>query len=109
MYPLTCYGGYPMPLKAGKFEVVQIKATVDDLGADSRLRLVDDEGITSSKWGRVLADGIDDEVAICDLKGLANTVGDLRFTPHQSIKLRNGLSVAYCTNIVAGSIFIYVR
>lgn len=109
MYPLTCHGGYPMPIRAGRFEIVQINATVDDLSVDSRLRLIDDGGITDDKFGRILADGIDQDTGICDLKGIANTVGDLRIQFKEPIKVRDGISISYATNILPGSIFVYTR
>jgi hypothetical protein len=109
MYPLTCAGGYAVPIRAGKFEIVQIKATIDDLSVDSRLRIIDDDGITSSRWGRILADGTDQDTGICDLKGIADTVGDLSLDLIEPIKVRDGISISYATNLVPGNIFIYVR
>ena len=47
MYVLTCYGGYPLPIAAGKVEIVGFRATVSDPTAVSRLTVIDDDDIKS--------------------------------------------------------------
>lgn len=103
MYMLLCKGGYAVPIKAGKVELCGISATVASSAAISELSLVDtDTGIP------VPASTENTEVLV-HLKGTANVDGHLTEFFKEPITVRKGLSVAYATNILPGSIIAYVR
>lgn len=103
MYPLHCVAGYPLPVKKGKFEVCHVLATVNSVGTASRLVLTDsEEGIIGSADDPAIGQ------KIIDLKGgTSDTV--LEWVAAEPIKVRNGVTVAINDNVLAGSIFVYVR
>jgi hypothetical protein len=104
MYPITCAGGYPIPIKIGKMSIVGIVATVNDPTAASRITLVD------SAAGKELADDSDLKPAIVDLKGLANANGTIGVMFAEPIKLRDGVTIGRnTTNLIAGRTFVYIR
>lgn len=108
MYPITCHAGFSVPIKAGKFRIAGVCATISDPTAEARLVLVDDVDIAANQaaQGYVL-DNIDNQTKILvDLKSKADTTGVLEFTPYDCIKTRYGLS-AYFTNLVPGSVCVY--
>lgn len=111
MYPLTCRGGFPMPVKAGRFEVVGVRATVNTTTADSRLRLIDDPNIKEGEpFGKILTDSYTGAgTQIADVKGIGGTDANLEVLFPEPMKLRNGVSITHCDNLVTGSIALYVR
>ena len=112
MYVMQCQGGFNVPIRAGKFEICGIKATVETTSAAARLILADDTGIdTDDKFGRILpqATPYDYKVIFCDVKGLADVDGNLEVLFPEIFKTRNGISAIDTTNIVAGSLMVYVR
>jgi hypothetical protein len=110
MYPIECAGHYAVPLKAGKPNIVQIMAAVDDLTKEARLMLVDDLTVgPSDKWGKMPANKTKDHSVLCDLKGVAGESGMLQLNCPDTMKVRNGISIIHSENIQPGSIFVYVR
>ena len=110
MYPLTCYAGYALPVRVGKFEVCQIIAALEDIDVDAKLTLIDDQALTeTSVHGRILPDSEDYKTPIIELKSNASTVGELIESFHEPIKLRKGISIVACDNLKPGKIFVYVR
>lgn len=104
MYINTCKGGYPCPLTRGeqtKIEVLGIRATVSDPTAVSQITLVDD-------IGQVRADTAYD-VTLVDCKGLANSDANLEVLFPEPLKTRNGIAATNITNLIQGSILLYVR
>jgi len=110
MYPIVCFAGFPIPVKKGTFEICQIKATLKDTTRDARLTLVDDHGIkTNAKHARILASNSTQVTRICDEKTSGNTESFLTVNFFEPIKLRYGLSAQNTTNLLPGSIFVYIR
>lgn len=110
MYPLTCYAGFALPVKAGKFEICQINAALEDVDVDAKLVLIDDQAITeSSLHGRILPDSEDYKTPIIELKSNGGVVGELVESFNEPIKVRRGLSISACDNLKPGKIFVYVR
>lgn len=109
MYPLTCNAGYPMPVRAGKFEVFAMSATVATLANDSRVKLIDDRGITDVNFGRILPNTFVGPTEIIDVKNIGNGSGTVEASLAEPVKVRNGISVAIADNIVAGSLKLFVR
>lgn len=113
MYPIQCKAGFPVPIKAGKFDILKIVVPINDMTADSRLVLVDDSTITENdKQGKVLGNLSNVKTILCDLKADGATSGaegvlkaDFSTNP---IKTRYGLSLYY-DNIIAGSVCVYWR
>jgi len=112
MYIMQCPAGYAIPLKAGRYEIVGIKSTVNSTSSASRLILCDDKNISDGdKWGNFI-DGTtpyDNANIFVDLKGIANLDANLEVLFPEPIKLRHGISAIVTTNLIAGSIMVYVR
>jgi hypothetical protein len=110
MYPLTCEGGYPIPVKRGTFEICLIRATIKDTTRDARLILIDDLGIEpDDNNGRILASSSQQATRLCDEKTTGNTGSRLEVRLYEPIKVRRGLSVVNTTNLQAGSIFVFIK
>lgn len=102
MYPILCPGGYGVPWKLGKFEIVHIEAPGSDTNASSRLTFLDDtEAMVTTKVSKHRLIYDQKRVAACH----ANIGGELK----EPIKIRNGLSLLNSTNLEPGHIFVYVR
>jgi hypothetical protein len=104
MYILTCRGGYPIPLTPGterRIEIVGVRATVNDTTADSRLTLIDD-------YGQVRTD-VGTDITLCDIKGLADMDANLEVLFPEPLKTRKGIAATAVTNLIQGSILVYVR
>lgn len=109
MYPLVCKGGYPMPLRAGKFDIVQISAPAGTVGTVSRLTLIDDLGLAEdATLGRVLTNDNIYKTTIVDLKS-TTAEGGLNQVFQEPLKVRKGISVKNADNLQPGSIMVYVR
>jgi len=110
MYPLTCYAGYALPLKAGKWEICQISAAIEDVDVDAKLTLIDDQDLTdTSIFGRILPDAETYKTPFIELKSNGAGYGELSENFHEPIKLRKGLSIVACDNLKPGKIFVYYR
>jgi len=104
MYPHQCYGGHAMPItKEGKYEIWGIVAKVSDATAASRIKIVD-----SNKFKVVADDGVERPV-LADFAGLANADGNIGIMFPAPIKVRNGVTVSKATNLLGGSIQLFVR
>jgi hypothetical protein len=110
MYPLTCRGGFPVPIKAGRFEVLGLRATVNTTTSNSRVRIIDDPSIKEGdKWGKILSsDYTGAGTVIADVKGMADIDANLEILFPEPVKLRYGASLI-AENTVPGSISLYVR
>lgn len=106
MYPILCRGGYAIPIKAGKFKVFGVMATVDDTTASSQIALVDDPAIGDNLQGFVLSDVDETKNVIANVKGVGSVDGTIGIMLPEPIFVRHGLS-AYFTNVVPGSICVY--
>jgi len=102
MYPLLCPGGYGIPMKRGKFEIVKITAACNDSAAASRLQLCDSPRISPSSKTR-------DEKLVVDLKRVEACNANIDFDCPEPIKIRNALSPLTLTNLVVGSVLVYVK
>lgn len=108
MYPILCPGGYGVPMRAGKYEIVYITALTDTASSTARLTLLDDSNITS-RYGTTVGTKTKAHDQIVDIKRLAVCETTLKWEPKESMKLRYGLSVLNATNLIPGSINVYVR
>lgn len=109
MYPIQCPGGFSVPAKAGKFEVLGFCVTVSDPTADSQFAIVDDSQIKES-WvtGRVLTSLDNQNGILSNVKGLANIDTILSYEFSEPVKTRYGISI-YGTNLLPGSVCVYRR
>ena len=94
MYPLTCAGGYPVPIAKGKFKVVGFVATVSDPTAASRVTFIDSDANTPLLDSQAL------KGVLADLKGLANADGVLGAFFDEPIHVRDGITISNLTNVV---------
>jgi hypothetical protein len=102
MYPLLCPGGYGLPVKTGRFEIMKITAACSDSNAAARLQLIDSERkLPSSK--------ITGDRMLVDLKRVAVCDANIIFDCPEPIKVRDTVSPLLSTNLVPGSIMVYVR
>jgi hypothetical protein len=110
MYPLTCYAGFPMPLKEGKFHICGFSMAARDSSLAVEVVLVDDENIkTTDDWGKMLDSATGNKKVLMHRKGIA-TYGvpiDSMFLT-EPIKTRYGLSI-FAENVLGGSLCVYVR
>ena len=109
-YPITCKGGYPMPIRPGKFKIKRILAAVSDRTANSRLILIDDHTLTSSdNQGTVRSTKTSSYTQIIDMKGVGGQGMGYLDSGEINLKLRDGLTVVDTTNLQPGGICIYVE
>lgn len=111
-YPLTCAAGYPNPMREGKFEVLQIRATVSNPSADTRVTIVDDPNIkVGDRVGKMYANSFVQQSAtrILDTKLTGDSGGDVDVVFAEPVKCHYGLSIVNADNIVPGSLCVYVR
>lgn len=110
MYPLTCYAGFPMPLKVGRFEIAGFTCAAENTALAIELAIVDDERIKPSDlFGKMLDSPNDYKTKLVHRKGIV-TYGVQIDSPHLSepIKTRHGISI-YSSNVKGGSLCLYVR
>ena len=109
MYPLTCYAGFPMPLKAGKFEIAGYSCAADDTTLAMELAIVDDNTIMpSDTFGKLLDNADDYKFKIVHRKAAITYGNQLKEQFSFPIKTRYGISIS-STNIRGGSLCVYVR
>ncbi len=103
MYALECYANYYLPIKIGQFKVLGLEATVQDTSAPSRVVLIDDDS------GIPLGEDYDIKKGLIDIKGLPNSKGILEINFPEPIVTRKGITIVQSTNIVGGTIKLWVR
>lgn len=108
MYPILCPGGYGVPMKAGKMEIVAIVAAGSDASSSSRLTLLD-YAAAGDKMGTFIKSKTKDYDQIIDIKRVAACEPNITFYPALPIKTRSGISVLRSSNMEPGSITVYVR
>ena len=109
MYCIQCFAGYFVPVKKGKFEIHGFSGVINDISAASRITLIDDKGIgEGDTHGRILASTHDQQKGIIDIKGKSNQDVVLEQFFPMPIKTRNGLSVVEATNLVGGTLKVYI-
>jgi len=112
MYPNTCYAGYPMPLRTGKFELMGYSAAPSAVGTAMEVAIIDDRNIGDKKWGSLIttmeSTGTQNTktVVAWDKIAAGYTVYASMFP--EPLKVRHGISV-YCSNVKAGSFCLYIR
>lgn len=110
MYVAQCSAGFPMPLKAGKYEIYGVRATLASSAAVARLTLIDDADLPEgSNWGAIYPASLEKKTVIIDERTIANTVGGIDVMFPEAIKCRRGISIAGATNLVGGSITLFIR
>lgn len=110
MYPLQCYAGYFVPIKEGRLEIIGVQTVVSTTSSASRIVFTDDKDIKDrDKFGKIKPSNYDKQKGIIDVKGIANIDAILeQFFPNP-LKTRFGLSAVETTNIVPGTIKVYVK
>jgi hypothetical protein len=103
MQPIRCQGGYAVPIKAGKMEIVGIQAPCEDIASMSRLRVVDNGS------GEVLAETSYGNKIVAEGKRMTNVDGNITIPFPEPLKVTDGVNVTYAQNLVPGSILVYVR
>jgi hypothetical protein len=103
MYPITCAGGYPIPIKKGRFKICGLVVTVDDTTAASRCTLVD------SAEFKELTDDQTLKPVLVDLKGLPNAEGVMGIMFPAPIQVRDGVTVSNLSNVLAGRTIVYIQ
>lgn len=110
MYPILCTGGYGVPLKAGKCEIIQITAAASDSVAAARLTIVDDRDLTKEdRYGNLLEAKENQHSLVFDKKRVAACDANIDWHPAEPLRVRHGLSVVNAENLVPGSIMVYIR
>jgi hypothetical protein len=102
MYHVTCAGGYALPIKTGRFEVLGYSCPVNDPTAVSQITLIDGDDfkpVTDSSENRTFV----------EKKGVANVNGNLEAWFPEPIKLRKGITLAVATNLKVGKMMVYAR
>jgi hypothetical protein len=116
-YVAQCLAGFAMPLRAGKFDVIGVRATISDTSKAARLTLFDDSTLDSLNKGDRYGKGYSgtDPVAkpatLFDMYAAASALdGILRidFTD-EPITVRNGISATNAYNLVGGSVCLYIK
>ncbi len=113
MYPLTCVGGFNVPARRGKFNIVGFTVAVNDMAADSESSVVDDININqalANEAGKIipsLSAPTEIKKVIASVKAKASTVGTLEWWPAEPVKTRYGTSLCF-TNVRQGSVCLYV-
>jgi hypothetical protein len=103
MQPIRCQGGYAVPIKEGKMEIVAIHAPANDITSISRLKIVDNAS------GQVLPETQDTDKIVTEIKRIGNLEGNVSQMLPETIKVVNGVNITYAENMVPGSILVYVR
>jgi hypothetical protein len=103
MYPIQCAGGYPLPIKTGKFSVYGIIVTANSTSLATRLTLVDSDNFKEETDNQSL------KTVIADLRGLANAEGVLGVMFPEPIRVRKGVTISNGTNLLAGRTFVYIK
>lgn len=103
MYFIECPGKFFLPIRRGKFEILGMQATVDDVTAVSRVVLIDSDSFD------VKGSTFDVRKGIIDVKGLPNQKGVLEQIFPGSLKTIQGLTVVQSNNVVAGTIKVFIK
>lgn len=107
MYHITCAGGYALPIKTGKFEVLGYSCPVNSTAAASQLTLVDADPYASAGASQVTDSAYNRTVI--EKQGIANVDGNLIEWFPEPIKVRYGLALAVATNLKVGKMMVYAR
>ncbi len=109
MYPLTCLGGFSMPVRAGKMEIVGYSVAAETAATAIELQVVDDVQIKSDdKFGRLLTSFDSNKTELFHKKGIAVYGVQIDTMFPEPIKTRHGISIR-TENVKAGSFCLYVR
>ena len=104
MYPIQCHGGYSLPIKAGKFEVLGVQIPASSTAVATRITLRD------SAASKVVTDAPESGSVIFDGQGIANGDGAISVMFAEPIKVRNGVTVDdNFSNGTAGKNCVYIR
>lgn len=102
MYPITCAGGYPIPIKKGRFKICGVAITANSTAAASRCTFVDSDDF------KIITESQDTKVILADLKGLANGSGWETQMFAEPIQVRDGIAICNGVNTATGRIIVYI-
>ena len=103
MQPLRCQGGYAVPIRVGKVEIMGIHAPASALATASRLRVVDNGSYA------ILPDTQATDKVIAEMQRVISIEGNVTLMFPEPIKCLEGVNVTYATNLTPGSICVFVR
>jgi len=107
MTPITCPGGYGVPVVAGNFTIKHISFRKSADGTASVVRLSDDSTIVpGSKFGKFPLIKTPQQRLVIDLSLEADTEGYC--DSDINVRVTNGISPITTSNIVPGSLMVYV-
>lgn len=107
-YPLQCAGGYPVPLKAGRFEIWGYSAAPDVIGTATEVAIFDDVTIRpGDNFGRLIST-FDENTKACLWYDKVPAGTSPGWQLAEPIKTRYGISI-YTSNIKGGSLCLYAR
>lgn len=102
MYPITCAGGYPIPIKKGRFKIHGFLVTAKTTSLATRCTFVDGDDF------KEITDDQTMKPVLADLKGLANAEDVIGVMFPEPIQVRDGITISNGTNLIAGRTLVYI-
>ena len=107
MQPLTCPGGYGVPMYAGNFTIKRVTCRAAAVGTATVVRLSDDSTIVpGTKFGKLPKNKTPSQRLIVDLERAVDT-SDI--SEELNVRVTNGISPITTSNVLAGSLMVYVK
>ena len=102
-YPLTCVGGYNVPIRQGKFRITGFSAAVSDPSLDSAVMVIDDNTIKESwetgHWFATEDEGLNCKKVLAYVKGDGSAyTPTIEWHPSEPVKTIYGISL-YTSNL----------
>ena len=108
MRPILCKGGFPVPVKSGKCEVIGICAPANNTAAASRLTLQDNDPYAS--LGNALpTESTNLKNVVFDEKGVASVDGNIYHMFKEPLVFVNGICLVNNSNLLPGRTIVYTR
>lgn len=110
MYPITCAGGFNVPARGGKFEIVGFNAVPNDTTAAMEIAIIDDVTLLSGATvGKIYAnlDAPTERKNIIVHKYVAAAT-EIEWVAPEPVKIRHGISLFF-DNVKQGSFCVYMR
>jgi hypothetical protein len=106
MYPITCAGGYPIPIKKGRFKIHGFLVTANNTASATRCTFIDSDDF---KQITDTASNLKNKPVIFDLKGLANAEDTIGVMFAEPVHVRNGITIANGTNLIPGRTLVFIE
>ncbi|MFA5340134.1 MAG: hypothetical protein WC332_00010 [Clostridia bacterium] len=105
MYPITCAGGYPIPIKKGRFKIHGFLVTANTTSSATRCTFIDGDDFKEIVDSQST---LKSRPALADLKGLANAEDVIGVMFPEPIQVRNGIIISNGTNLIPGRTLVYI-